>query len=697
MADISKIKMPDNQSYDLKDVTARQGIASCIKEPVTDGTSGQVLVTDGNGGRSWATRQDIMVVHMGGANFALDKTWQEIYDALETKSVVMEWGTEGNKSQLGIQQAYTYNSGNGNDYVVLTVVDKDDTFYTYRTNSSNGYPAFNRSDYAANVADVQINGTSIVNNKTANIPIANSSTLGVVIPSNGLYVSSAGLLMTNAAGSSYVKEGTSNYYPIVPGRQHESVFFGLAKAAGVDLKDTNNITVGTYPDASKAAIQNMLGITSLFANEETSTAIAAHTVNSIFMMDGKLHRATSAIAIGDAVTVGTNCEIVKADEVFTKSTDIPITFGTGAGSVKTKDFTYGSSNYSNISSGIGSYAFGFDTVATGNGSFAEGSKNKALAGGAHAEGQYTMASGVRSHAEGWQTCAFGAASHAENVGGRTTITITGEANSKTYTCSSVELLYINAYIEVNNIVKRISQIDADNNTITLNSSFGNALTNQEATVYISSAGGDYSHTEGMGTTAWTVAQHVQGKYNIRDDNFLYADIVGNGTSYDEPSNAFALDWNGNGHYGGYVYVGCNADSTGGIRLPHDIQINGASIVSSGIANVPMASDNTLGVVKASVNGLYGICIAQELINNTPTPTGEIGIAKATNRIIKSGAEDFHPIVPSNQHSSVFYGLSKVAGVDLANETVTVGTYPEASKTAIQTMLGAQAAIEVIRL
>jgi len=33
----------------------------------------------------------------------------------------------------------------------------------------------------------------------------------------------------------------------------------------------------------------MLGITSLFANEESSTATAAHDVNSLFMMDGKLH------------------------------------------------------------------------------------------------------------------------------------------------------------------------------------------------------------------------------------------------------------------------------------------------------------------------------------------------------------------------------------------------------------------------
>jgi len=66
----------------------------------------------------------------------------------------------------------------------------------------------------------------------------------------------------------------------------------------------------------------MLGITDLLSTEESSTAVAAHTVNSLFTMNGKLHRATNAITIGDAVEVGTNCEVVKADEVFVKNTDI---------------------------------------------------------------------------------------------------------------------------------------------------------------------------------------------------------------------------------------------------------------------------------------------------------------------------------------------------------------------------------------
>ena len=53
-------------------------------------------------------------------------------------------------------------------------------------------------------------------------------------------------------------------------------------------------------------------------------------------------------------------------------------------------------------------------------------------------------------------------------------------------------------------------------------------------------------------------------------SYNYAHIIGNGTADDARSNAYALDWEGNAYYAGNIYVGCNNDSTGGTRLPHDI-------------------------------------------------------------------------------------------------------------------------------
>ena len=91
----------------------------------------------------------------------------------------------------------------------------------------------------------------------------------------------------------------------------------------------------------------------------------------------------------------------------------------------------------------------------------------------------------------------------------------------------------------------------------------------------------------------------------------------------------------------------------------DVQVNGTSVLKNGIANVPLANFNTYGVSKM-----------------------------ATNAVVKAGTDYTSFLTPMRTDLTVFYGLSKVAGVDLANETVTVGTYPETSKTAIRSMLGA---------
>lgn len=55
MADISSIKLPNNNTYNIKDATARADLENKINEPAIEGTTGQVLTTDGNGGRSWTT------------------------------------------------------------------------------------------------------------------------------------------------------------------------------------------------------------------------------------------------------------------------------------------------------------------------------------------------------------------------------------------------------------------------------------------------------------------------------------------------------------------------------------------------------------------------------------------------------------------------------------------------------------------
>ena len=142
--------------------------------------------------------------------------------------------------------------------------------------------------------------------------------------------------------------------------------------------------------------------------------------------------------------------------------------------------------------GMNAHAEGAGTFANGDYSHAEGNRTTASGESSHAEGAGTFANGDYSHAEGFATSARGHCSHTEGD------------NTTTY--------------------------------------------------------GLFSHAEGMGTVASAKSQHVQGEYNIPDagtptERGMYADIVGNGKSSRVLSNAYTLDWDGNGWFAGDVYVG----------------------------------------------------------------------------------------------------------------------------------------------
>ena len=64
--------------------------------------------------------------------------------------------------------------------------------------------------------------------------------------------------------------------------------------------------------------------------------------------------------------------------------------------------------------------------------------------------------------------------------------------------------------------------------------------------------GENSSAEGNNTVALGKEQHVQGRYNKLDGEGKYAHIVGNGSTLGTRSNAYTLDWEGNGNYSGSV-------------------------------------------------------------------------------------------------------------------------------------------------
>lgn len=162
-----------------------------------------------------------------------------------------------------------------------------------------------------------------------------------------------------------------------------------------------------------------------------------------------------------------------------------------------------------------------DNIATGEYSHAEGHNTKATNTWAHAEGADTRAAGDTSHAEGYSTHAAGSSSHSEGHytwSGGSGSHSEGRGTSAEGSASHAEGEY-------------------------------------------SYAAGEYAHVEGHGTVATGEAQHVEGTYNIEDTENKFAHIIGNGTSRDNRSNAFAIDWNGN------IYVN---NSTTGVNV-NDLQ------------------------------------------------------------------------------------------------------------------------------
>jgi len=115
------------------------------------------------------------------------------------------------------------------------------------------------------IPDVQINGHSVINNGIANIPVASKSVFGTL----------------KLSADSNIKTGTETVRVITPSNQHLAAFYGLAKVAGVDERNSE-LPVGTYTDSAKTAIQTMLDVPS---NAAMTTAIstAIESVNSFDM------------------------------------------------------------------------------------------------------------------------------------------------------------------------------------------------------------------------------------------------------------------------------------------------------------------------------------------------------------------------------------------------------------------------------
>jgi hypothetical protein len=150
--------------------------------------------------------------------------------------------------------------GGGSNVVVTPIVTTGTKIATITVDGQGNDLYAPNGGGGGTVTDVQVNGTSVVSDGVANVPLAGANDAGAIkVNGLGLAMLSSGLLAISKASDSEVKAGSHNYSPIVPSQQGKAVFYGLAKAAGDSTQSASSNPVGTYTDAAKAAIQAMLG------------------------------------------------------------------------------------------------------------------------------------------------------------------------------------------------------------------------------------------------------------------------------------------------------------------------------------------------------------------------------------------------------------------------------------------------------
>ena len=208
-----------------------------------------------------------------------------ITDANGTTTAQVSDGTNGTNGTDGYSPTATVSKSG--DTATITITDKNGTTtatVTDGTDGQDGAPGVGvpsggtdgqmlvkdgATDYATKwanqptipVTDVQVNGTSVLNNGVANVPIADGNTLGAVKCGDGTAYGVRILnqqLIIRPAYDTEVKNGTQEYRPITPYFQHQSVFYGLAKCAGDTSQSSSSNAVGTYTETALSKIYEML-------------------------------------------------------------------------------------------------------------------------------------------------------------------------------------------------------------------------------------------------------------------------------------------------------------------------------------------------------------------------------------------------------------------------------------------------------
>lgn len=170
------------------------------------------------------------------------------------------------------------------------------------------------------------------------------------------------------------------------------------------------------------------------------------------------------------------------------------------------------------------------------------------------------------------------------------------------------------------------------------------------------AQGEYSHVEGYEVIANGNYEHAQGKYNViqsGDSVNRYADVVGNGTDANNRSNAYTLDWSGNGWFAGDV-------KTGGTSYD-----DAESLIKASDITFDRASEKA-GILRFKVSG--------EIVGEIPAPEVQFnGATTFVSKEIKSYYTELG-LVPETVNGYAFGSSGDISGGDINYFTEENGPY-----------------------
>ena len=382
MADISQIKLPSGDTFDLVD--EKSGYIT-----------GMTILSYGS------------------------STWSDFIEAYNAKKVVYCRASSNSNPATGSQtrlafMAYVSNADNPTNVEFQyyrsvsshTASQQGDQVYVYKLDKTAGWTVATRE------ASVKVNTGS----------------------NDGIDVDYSSGAITIGHTNSITAQTTQAVYPIAYDAQGHITSGGTAvtvptqasdigaiassekgAASGVVPLDSNSLIDEQYlPSYVDDVIEGYYYEGSFYEDSAHTISITGETGKIYIDLTGsKSYRWSGTVFVeitsgGHTYTAGNGIDISAGDVISSENSNL--VNGSATGSLRSVESAAESSSYT-----IGQYAFaeGSLTKASGPASHAEGFNTEALGNNSHAEGVFTLARGHQSHAEGTYTEAHGEYSHAE--------------------------------------------------------------------------------------------------------------------------------------------------------------------------------------------------------------------------------------------------------------------------------------------